>query len=255
MKQLELNYENAKTIREETAVKANAARIALREKFQSVLEKFFVEDDCFMSCADVSISYRDTSKVDFRCDIGFRNPEKPDRMDFGSSFWFHFEDGNMKINAGTIGDYKLTDIYQLKRNNTIYHLTCINGVELEKQLNAIDCSDYIEATNEDWKAARAVVDAEKALEAAKRKAVSETIIVNKVYKHSSECTNVGICFYNPCYFTFKTDLIKIIKVTNKFVEVEISNADAERYPGIRHEKVRKAGLIDDILAERIVEVA
>lgn len=254
MQELELNYEQAKLFEQELSEKANEARIALREKFQEALKQFFVEDDCVIGCADVNISYHDVNRADFRCDIGFKDPENPNRTEFGSSFWFQFEDDKIRINTGSIGAYKLSDIYQLKRNNTVYHLTCVNGEQLEKNFCDIDCSEYIEATHALWKASAKTRDAYKAIESAKVKAVSERITVGKVYKHSLDKNSVSISFYKPCYFSFQTDRIKITKVTNKFVEVEITNTDKQKYPGIRYEKARKSGLIDDILAGKLLEV-
>jgi len=184
-------------------------------------------------------------------DIGFKDPENTDRLDFGSSFYFEFEDSKIKINTGSIGAYKLSDIYQLKRNNTIYHLTCVNGEKLEKALCDIDCSEYVEATHKFWEASTQTRDAYKAIENARVKNISESLNVGKIYKHSNDRS---MSFYKPCLFTFQTDLIKITKITNKSVEVEITNTDTQRYPGIKYEKVRKSSLIDDILAGKLLEV-
>lgn len=254
MQELEIKYEQAKIFEQELSEKANEARIALKEKFQTVLKQFFVEDDCIICCANVSISYRDVHKAEFRCDIGFKDPKNPDRMEFGSSFWFQFEDGKIQINAGTIGSYKLSDIYQLKRNNTIYHLTCISGDKLEQALNEIDCSEYLEAAHKEWKAASETRDAYKDIENAKVKAISESLSIGKVYKYSDKASGRNNIFKKCSHFAYKNDLIKITKITNKFVEVEITNLEKDLFNITISDKVRKEKFIDEIMTGRIVEV-
>lgn len=229
----------------------NKERLAIQEKFVARLKLFVKDDTAVICCPHFDLRY--DNKVEFRCEIGFKLTDN-DKIDFGSGFYFYFEEGKIKINAGTIGSYGLDSIGQLKRNKTIYELTCVYGYQLEQLMNEIPTESFIEANNAYANASREYSDAKREL----RKAQKAEIDANLTFADKFQYTDKANKYYRlsdvPNFYNWQKDIFKVVKVTPKFVEFEITNISIDGNVRTYSDKVRKEKLINEILEGRVEKV-
>ena len=229
----------------------NKERLAIQEKFVARLKLFVKDDTAVIRCPHFDLGY--DNKVEFRCEIGFKLADS-DRTDFGSDFYFYFEDGKIKINAGTIGSYGLDSIGQLKRNKAIYELTCVYGYQLEQLMNEISTESFIEANDAYVTASREHSDAKREL----RKAQEAEIDANLAFADKFQYTDKANKYYRlsdvPNFYNWKKDVFKVVKVTPKFVEFEIINISIDGSVRTYSDKIRKEKLINEILEGRVEKV-
>lgn len=243
-KEKELAVQTAETL-------MNKERLLVQEKFVARLKLFVKDETAVIRCPHFDLGY--DNKVEFRCEIGFKLSDS-DHIDFGSDFYFYFEDNKIKINAGTIGSYSLESVGQLKRNKVVYELTCVYGVQLEQLLGEIPTNSFSEASAAYYDASRAHSDAKREL----RKAQEAEIDANLAFADKFQYTDKANKYYRlsdvPNFYNWKKDVFKVVKVTPKFVEFEIINISIDGSVRTYSDKIRKEKLINEILEGRVEKV-
>ena len=245
--QLQLAFEEAERINQLAVNQFDAAAAKIRDRIVAILRHHMDDDDAVIVRPIVEESYWGCGTFEFRCEIAFNTPEG--KRDFGSDFWLGFREGKLEFNQGTIGSYGLNNIYQLKRNRMLYHLTFLYGQFIEHEIKNIDC--------EEFEAARALLretsskknDAKRAYELAKKDEADKQIENGAVFintSNASRYTRISEVFR---YGDWKDDSYKVTKVTPKFVELEVLNNCC-----IAKDKVRRQLLIDRLVEGMITRV-
>lgn len=229
----------------------NAERLKVQEQFVSRVKLFLKEDDAVIRCPKFDTDYRG---IEFRCEVAFQLPNS-DRTDFGSDFYFYFEDGTIKINSGTIGSYSLENTYQLKRNKVIYELTCVFGGQLKQLLSEIDVSEYKKLTSAYYEASSEHASAKKELRAAEEKKIDSELWCGNKFIYTEKASRYNRLSEASRWSNWNQDIFEIVKVTPKFIELEIKNVSIEGTCRTYSDKIRKEKLVNAVLEGIVKKVA
>ena len=185
--------------------------------------------------------------VEFSCEMGFVKDQDSNIFEFGSSFYFYFKDGKVKINSGTIGDYGLDDKYQLMRNKMIYYITCVHGELIEKTLSNIDVSYLVELCEKFCNASGDLRIVSNELKSKEKELIEQMIgVVGTTIIYDAEKANqMNRIDEVGSHYGYKSEKFVITKITTKFVIFYTYNMGNDRLVFIG-ERIRKSRLIDAI---------
>lgn len=172
--------------------------------------------------------YTRDNGLEFRATVGYKKNPDEERLEFGSTWDIHYEEGKLEVNQGCIGSYSMHDNYgpfQLLRAKDIVNVL-ENALSLEKQFSEISLARFFELRDEAKELEHEINSIKADIDKIKFNQTLESVAAGQDYFYGKDVTYyslIGRLAKNYC--DWSKVHYRIDKITNKCVKVAVYNKD------------------------------